>query len=347
MKLNIENLFLIVGVGSIGKHHAKYIASIKQKFILIDPDINVLVWAKSQFKNNFHFFTSIPEAHNYVNNEKCNRIAIISNWGTQHFKTLTKLNDMGIKKFFIEKPIVNCMADLNTLSHLVKNNHVQLMSNFKWRNSGLYEKILKISKEHLGGDPSLISISGGAFGIVTNGIHYLDMAFSIFKSEPKSVVSDLINQNINPRSSELDFWEGSATWSFKNGRKLSINSSNQSSIAPDVQIICPKGKIVIHRDMSISAFRRDQLEINENPAITRLGVTKQIKEINFKPKIKNVNSYLINSLYQNNLDELITMRDISVTKNMLYCLASSALSKKLDLNEKLPNKYYHFQWKIS
>ena len=60
----------------------------------------------------------------------------------------------------------------------------------------------------------MISVNGGAAGIVTNGIHYLDLAISIFNSSPKSVFSNLFSSSINPRSSDLDFWEGTAYFNF-------------------------------------------------------------------------------------------------------------------------------------
>ena len=89
--------------------------------------------------------------------------------------------------------------------------------------------MLEISKKKLGGLPTLMCVNGGAMGIVTNGIHYLDLAISIFQSHPKYVISDLRNMKINPRSKALDFWEGSATWGFKNNKQLSINTSNFSN----------------------------------------------------------------------------------------------------------------------
>jgi len=348
LKSNIEFLYCIVGLGSIGKYHAETYSKLPGKFLFIDPDENASEWAKKFIKQDYKFYKNIMDSQTYISSIDLPKIGIISNWGNQHYSSLIDLKNLGFKKFLIEKPIASSLQQIDHLLKMVKNEKIQFVAGFGWRHSGLPEKIKEISSLYLGGNPQLISMTGGAFGTVTNGIHFLDLAISIFDSNPQFVFSNLKSDKINPRSKNLDFWNGVSSWSFPNDKNLIISSSNKSSIASSIEIICAKGKIIIDNKMSVSVYKRDTSEIENDPRVTRLGPTFKQKDLGYIPDYSKANNRLINPLINGTEDISINEeREIMATKSMIYALISSSLGRKIDITEKIENKYYNKEWKIS
>ena len=345
---NNKFLYCIIGLGSIGKRHAEYYSKLKGELIFVDPLDSTHDWAKNNIKKNFKFFKKINKAKPYLDQNNFPKLGVISNWGNQHYSTLLELNHLGVKKFFIEKPVANSIYQIDNLLNMAKNKKIEFVAGFGWRHTGLPEKIREISHSHLGGEPQLISMTGGAFGTVTNGIHFLDLAISIFDSNPISVFSNLKNDKINPRSKELDFWQGISSWSFLDNKNLIISSSNQSSVASKVEIICPKGKIIINEDMSVSSYKRDESEINNDPRIIRLGKAIRQKKLDYVPDYSKAYDRLISPLLNlNDINTIDEEREIIATKSILYSLVSSKLGKKITINENINDDDYKKEWMIS
>ena len=49
---------LLVGVGSVGKHHAKVMAERYERLLLVDPSPEVKDWLKGQIHSEHEVFTS-------------------------------------------------------------------------------------------------------------------------------------------------------------------------------------------------------------------------------------------------------------------------------------------------
>ena len=156
------------------------------------------------------------------------------------------------------------------------------------------------------------------------------------------------NNKINPRSKDLDFWQGVSSWLFADNKNLTISSSNQSSVAFTIQIICPTGKIVINEDMSVSVYKRNELEIKNDPRIIRLGIPERHKNLDYIPNYSTVSEKLISPLLDIEDSNIISgEREIAATKCILYALISSKLNKKILINENVSEKLYKKEWMIS
>jgi len=343
----IKNQFILLGLGSVGKRHAEFLSSLDGQLLCVDPDDKAIQWAKKNLKGDFEVFNSLPKTSKLVKKIGVPKIGIVANLGPTHFKSICDLVKIGVKALYIEKPITNSLKSLDEILKLCKKNSVKLLGGFQNRYTGIFEKIHDISKNQLGGYPTLISVNGGAMGIVTNGVHYLDLAVSIFQSNPKHVISDLRNMKINPRSNKLDFWEGSSVWGFKNNRQLSINSSNLSSVRQRAEIFCPYGKISINEDFSLSIFARNKDEIIADDRMVRLGTAKQIDNIIVKPNLENLFEKIFESLAQGNYNKIDLERELVATRAIIYGLISNKESKKISLNQTINKKWYEYKWQIS
>ena len=346
MSQNEPHLLIIVGLGSIGKRHAEYFHSSNAVMLFIDPSDEVKNWKKKTFKNNCQLFKSINSAESFIKKSDLPKFGIISNWGTQHYDSVLSLLSLGVKKFFIEKPIANSIYKIDQLLNLSLENNINYICGFTWRYSGLYEKINEIARNKLGGSPVIINYTGGAFGIVTNGIHYLDLTISLFDAYPKKITSCLGSSSINPRSDDLEFYDGTAVFEFEKNRRLILNASNDSSVSPTAEIICPQGKIKINEDMSLTIYKRDEKEIKNDPRIIRLGKAHKIDNLKFTPDYQNGFKLLAMKLFSN-LPMNNPERELIATRCIIYSLIASKLNKSIQLDSSLPQKYYEKNWMIS
>jgi predicted dehydrogenase len=271
------------------------------------------------------------------------KIGVISNWGTLHYQSAKELEQLNVKNLYIEKPIANSFAALNGLKKM--SSHVKIIGGFQNRYMQIEKKINSIATNALSGPPSLISVTGGAGGIVTNGIHWLDLAISIFDESPISVTSDLSSSKINPRSNELDFWEGGVIWNFSGNRKFSINFSNLSSVTPTAEIFCPNGKIKLNEDLSIDIYERDKQEIIDDSRVTRLGTSIKTNSKSHQPESKNLFERIFSHFFEEGTINI--ERELIATHAMLMALTANELGKKLYIDESLDNEYFEKEWSIS
>jgi predicted dehydrogenase len=242
------------------------------------------------------------------------------------------------------------LKSIDEILDFAKKNNVQIVSGFQLRHSGVSDLIKEICNKHLGGLPSMITVDGGANCIVTNGIHYLDLAYSIFDSFPVKVSSQLNKQNINPRGKHLGFWEGNSTWKFQNESILSINFSNKSSVSISCKIFSKNGYLTITDrgpHIEICTYLRDKKEIQNDPRIIRTGDADLINDlVKNKYELKNiVKDTLLNLISSDN--KYNASIESSACKDIISSLIASETEKILTLPIEKNSSLYSKEWPIS
>lgn len=130
------NRILIVGLGSVGTRHLKYLRSIFPKV-----DIRALT-SKSLNKNKFGLngtFTDIDEAVKFSPD-----FAVIASPSSNHIEISRKFAKNNIH-LFIEKPLSNKPENVEAFLHLCKENRIKLQVGYNLR----YAKSLKFFKKML------------------------------------------------------------------------------------------------------------------------------------------------------------------------------------------------------
>jgi len=268
--MEISNIGLILGCGSIGKRHAGAMALMYEKFSIIDPSPSVRKWAKVEFGEKVSVFIDRDDWLKKSLILDYSRItAVISTWGPNHFEDFVWLANIGIKRIICEKPLANSVEKAEKMVAIARDKHIRTLVGIQRRNIGFYSKSKDEILEFCGGEPSLINVSGGAQCLVTNGMHWLDLASEIFDCLPWGVIATLSNEKINPRSKSLDFWEGCATWEYKNNRRFSLNLSNNSYLMGEFEIIGPSGKVIILQNGDIIGNSLDKSNIESGRPFTR------------------------------------------------------------------------------
>ena len=128
------NRILIVGLGSVGTRHLKYLRSIFPKV-----DIRALT-SKSLNKNKLGLngtFTDIDEAVKFSPD-----FAVIASPSSNHIEISRKFAKNNIH-LFIEKPLSNKPENVEAFLHLCKENRIKLQVGYNLR----YAKSLKFLKK--------------------------------------------------------------------------------------------------------------------------------------------------------------------------------------------------------
>jgi predicted dehydrogenase len=270
---------ILVGHGSIG---SRYKASLLKRGInkndikIIDPNKNV---KRKLNEEGFKCFESL-ESLRYLEDKL--KFGIVANWGPEHLSTATKLIEIGCKRLIIEKPISNSIAELNDFKNKIKDKNIFITVHYHWKFTNLANTIEEIAKELELGDPVGIRIYGGAVGLSTNGTHFFDLACDLLKSDPKTVISDLEIENINPRDKSLIYIGGSAFYKMENNKFINVSFSNKNSQSINAHIIYRHGIIETPNNGNIKCHKRDKISIDKfGKKITRYGLFEENFNFNF------------------------------------------------------------------
>lgn len=263
---------LLVGVGSVGKHHAKVMAKRYEKLLLVDPSPEVEDWLKGQIQSEYKVFGSLPEAIVALSPNASSTTAVISHLAPDHFEAFTKIADAGVRHIVCEKPISDSLATATAMVNRAEQQSIRFSVAFQRRFLQSARVINSVSQSELGGPPSSIVVHGGAKCLVTFGAHFVDLALDIFGSPPLRVAGFGSSQPINPRRKDLGYWEGSLTWEFSGNRYLTISFTNQSSVQALGVLYAPHGTMNLYPDGRVTMMRRNPDDIAKDPRVTRVGV---------------------------------------------------------------------------
>ena len=280
MVSNPELIGLLVGAGSVGKHHARVMSRRYHQLIVVDPSSTVEAWMKENLKPGDVYYNNLDSAVSAIGDRAENVTAVIANLAPDHCSTFHRLADCGIRKIVCEKPMSDSIALATQMSDRAKSDGIHLTVGFPRRFTLAASHVNAAASENLNGPPSAIAVHGGAKCLVTFGAHTVDFAIELFGSEPLRVAAVGNAASINPRGSALGYWGGAASWEFPNNRYLTMMFTNESSVQSSATIYAPTGIFEMAVNGRITMFKRNADEVERDPRVTRVGdVDKQGVEI--------------------------------------------------------------------
>ena len=315
-------LAVVIGHGSIGGFHSRQLSPRYNKIGIIDINPKIHTQLIKSYPNS-QVVSNITDLDKKNWNWESS-VVVIATWGTNHSEIFAKLVKRGVKHIICEKPLTNSVASASKMLKLAKDNGVALGVHHWLRYAGLVSGINKLAKKFKLGPAISGFISGGAQGLVTNGIHFIDVFSEMFGAGPKSVISSAKGDSINPRSSDLLFYGGTVVWYFGKGREVSISFTNHSSVRGSISIFYRDAIATLSHSLDkIKILGRDSSQLAAYPSVTRVGIAS---EILYEGEIPGVIS--IEEAYSVLLEE-VTSGNIVVFKPELALQAVSSCSGAL------------------
>jgi predicted dehydrogenase len=331
---------LLIGCGSVGKKHLSKLIELGQKIWVVDPSKDARKFALAQGDLVLGVFPTLEsfleaEATPLIN------LAVIANWGPDHFYAFEKIKGLHPRAIIIEKPVISKLSDLNLMKTYLKDSKASIFVNFHLRFDSGYSQLLEFCAVSKYGTPKLISVVGGAKCVSTNGIHWLDFSNELIASEWDSIDANLTSQSINPRSKDLHFYEGFTNITYKNKSVVSVNFTNSSYMDIQVTIIWKQAKGIIV-DGFLKIYEADN-EIPEDQPITRSArFSKKILEIPFAVdgfdqiynRIGSVKGYVME-------------RALEANELLILSLISSRTASQVKNQRLIPQELINLDWKVS
>ena len=260
---------LLIGYGSIGRYHARALGRMGLPLVIVDGNEQARRQA-AEAAPSARVVGSLAELDGRAMNERT--LAVIATWGPSHAEIFHALVDRGVRRVFCEKPLAHSVAEARRMVQRAEHDRVALGVDHFLRFTRLAPALLELASLHGLGQPVAVMVEGGAACLLTNGLHWIDFASTLFGAAPQRVVSTARGQRINPRSPDLLIYGGTAIWSFGEGREAVISLNESSSVALKARIFFRDAVVETDGDGEhVTARRRDRAAVERFPAVTRTG----------------------------------------------------------------------------
>ena len=321
---------LVIGAGSIGTQHV-------QNLLLLGFETSILEIKKDKKKNLMNkfkiknFFTNKKQIKNFIFD-----LIIIANYGPNHYQTLKYFINIS-NNFLIEKPLTNSVENVDKNFDLAKNKKKNIYIHHQ-RNFYELTEIKKLFKKYHQ-TPKQVICFGGNTCLVTTGIHIYDLVCELYNDIPEYVLSDIVNDKINPRGKKLYYISGSLKFYFKNGKMLTFEISNMTNI---------KNRTFISSEyFSVETNGREIFYNKFNPPKAKKpNITIRYK--NFKTIKLDTQSYyyfMIRDLINKKIDKSYYEKKKKINKTFLSLMQAKKLKKEKILL--LNKKYYKKKYNVS
>lgn len=296
---------ILVGYGSIGRRHAPILKTMFDRLAVVDPNPKALQDANHTLSP----VVVVPGLAELGPEWLSDRtLAVIATWGPSHAQIFDQLVDAGLRQIVCEKPLAHSIRAGHQMLHRAQREEVSLGVNQSGRYIRRAIGIDSLAKQFNLGPPSSCVVHGGATCIVTTGIHYIDLASELFEAAPRSVVSSVRGEAINPRSASLGYYGGTAIWSYDGGREAILSMSNLSSVTPMIHIYYRDAVIEVRRLQNVIVKRRDMEAVARFPSVTRAGPADEVVFEGTIPHVVPLEE-AFSTLYREVLDKrLVTCR---------------------------------------
>ena len=260
---------LLIGFGSIGRVHAPIIRDRYSRMAIVDVGTGAREQAGEAFPDA-SIAANLAELHEKSWNWD-KTLAVIASWGPTHSAIFDDLADLGVRRILCEKPLAVSVRAGTRMVEVAQARGIALGTHHKLPYSGFVSGLRGLAAEHGLGEPQAIVAHGGAVGVVTNGLHYLDLAAELFECSAESVTSTVYGEPINPRSPDLWLYGGTAIWCYGDGRELTASFSNRSSVHESTVIYYRNAVAYVSRDLDVDIRTRNMDDVAKFPAVTRAG----------------------------------------------------------------------------
>lgn len=265
---------LLLGCGSVGQKHLQRMSEVSDVFV-VDPRADQIS-SKLAPRNHVAFFSNIDEIDK--NEFPGMEYAVVATLGPDHFDHTVQLADLGLRKIIVEKPLVNSLKYMKVL--LSDTFAANIWVNYTLRFQGIAGRLMELAEEFDLGEVLSLTVTGGAKCLATNGLHYIDLACSLF-GKPIDSNGYANSAPINPRGENLLFLEGVFVSNFQNNKSVVISFQNRSHSPAQLHTVFEKGEIS-WSDPVLASITTREMHLDTSPS-TRSKALRERFEVSLVP----------------------------------------------------------------
>jgi predicted dehydrogenase len=232
---------LIVGAGRSGLRHLDGAAALGDVHVVdIRREAEADVLARSERATFGTRLEDAPPAET----------AILSTTAAGRLETLELLAVRGVREVLLEKPLEQSRARVRRLAEVARDAGVRAYVHLHRRTNPEYRRL------RAAGGPYRVVVTGGAFGLACNGVHYLDLAVFLSGSAGRLVHGELEPLTIaSGRGSAFRDYGGYGDFAFADGTHLHLSSWAASS-APELVTVVQRDSASVYDGIAALSYAR-------------------------------------------------------------------------------------------
>lgn len=219
---------LLIGAGRMGIRHLRGLKDMNGLLCVVDPreeaarDVS-LASNEANLKADVRFFTSLEQVpFDAITFDG----AILAQTAQGRLESLQRLAEKGIKRLLVEKPIEQSRERFRAILDVCNKCRIEVRCNHYRRSLGFFQSMNRK------GRIERIVVTGGAFGLGCNGIHWIDFALYLSGSRTGRLVHGHIEELAikSGRGPEFRDYGGSGIFTFDSGTELFLSSAAISPV---------------------------------------------------------------------------------------------------------------------
>jgi predicted dehydrogenase len=226
---------LVVGAGRMGMRHVRGLVAAGASSAVVDPREEARRDALAELGVSA-VFASLDEALAGGPYEA----AVLAETAAGRLERFASVAEAGVSTVLVEKPVEQSRARVHALVELAADRAIDARVNHFFRTLPLFRELRD------GGGPFHVSVTGGAFGLACNGIHWIDLALFLTGDEGGELLwGRLENEQIGSgRGPEFRDYGGHAVYGFGESR-LHLASAATSSAPMHAVVEQPQRQTVL------------------------------------------------------------------------------------------------------
>jgi predicted dehydrogenase len=176
-------------------------------------------------------------------------VVLISTTAPSHVPLLIEGIDAGVRRFVVEKPFCTGVAEGETACQTVSQSGARVVVNHGRRYCPNYSALAALDGTPQMGALRGISVTLGAGGLGTLGVHYLDLFNRLFGGLPQSATAVASGATpVNPRGQEFEDPGACALLIWPDGRRAVLDMCDDTGIPPLIEARFTYGRVLIENE---------------------------------------------------------------------------------------------------
>jgi predicted dehydrogenase len=229
--------YLIVGFGGMGCRHAQSLLDAKlcSTVFVVEPNNELLGTNISRIGYTEKEIISYPS----IQDVPAFDFAIVATSAEPRFEIVKQLLQKKCNYLLLEKVVFQSVTQFEEIEQIAREHHTYITGNLPNRYFKNYIALKKTIR-NISEARVTMQVTGGAFGLACNSIHYLDLFTYLTNDVPSKVTSNLTASAIeNRRGSQYKELNGALHFTNPtNTKRLSLisNSAFQGGVVVSVQV---------------------------------------------------------------------------------------------------------------